>query len=52
MMRPLNWLSRRDSSLVTVVMSTVKEPLVTFTPSMVIDPLTPVRPTASVLCPT
>jgi hypothetical protein len=48
MMRPLNWSSRRDSSLVTVVMSTVNLASVTVAPSSDIVPaIALVRPTAS-----
>lgn len=32
MIRPRNWPSRRDSSLLTVVISTVNEPAVTVAP--------------------
>ena len=52
MMRPRNWLSRRDSSLVTVVMSTVTVTPVTAFPSMTSSPVTSwVRPAAVVLRP-
>lgn len=51
-MRPWNWLSRRASSLVTWVRSTVKEPLETSLPDRVSSPVTAlVRPTASVSWP-
>ena len=47
MIRPWNWLSRRSSSLVTWVRSTLKEPLETWLPETVRAPVTAlVRPTA------
>ena len=52
MMRPLNWPSRRLSSLLNVVMSTVKEAAVAVLPCSVSEPVTAlVRPLASVAKP-
>ena len=50
--RPRNWLSRRSSSLTTVVRSASNEPSVTCAPASVSWPVTwSVRPTPSVSCP-
>ena len=47
MTRPRNWLSRRDSSLVTVAMSTLRSTAFTVVPSITMVPVTLlVRPTA------
>ncbi len=52
MMRPWNWSSRRLSSLVTVVMSTMNRAPAMEVPATVIDPVTwLVRPTATLLYP-
>ena len=52
MIRPWNWASRRGSSLVTWVRSTLKAPLATWLPETVSLPVTAlVRPTASVFWP-